>query len=194
MDIVNVERRDPQAKAKHLRRMGIVPCSVYGGALPNAVSIQMTQKDANLLFREKRDGSKIRLKLDGKVIPTQIKESTRNSDNHNIEHISFQALKAGQTVNSVAHIYRKNADTVRGILEQMIDEVPYESLPEYMVDAITIDLDGAEVGTVITIADIPELNNEHITLQIPSDSIVLRITDTKTVPDEEDAGEGTEEE
>ncbi len=189
MDIINVEKRDPAAKAKHLRRVGIVPCSVYGGSLPNAISIQMTQQDANQLCRQKHDGSKIRLNLDGQVIPAQIKEFTRNPDNQNVEHLSFQALKAGQTVNSFAHISRKNADNVRGILEQMIDEVPYESLPEYMVDHVTLDLEGAAPGTLITLADIPELNNEHITLHLPGDSIVLRITENKMAIDPEAASE-----
>ncbi len=186
MDIINVEKRNPNAKAKQLRRVGIVPCSVYGGTLPNAISIQMNQQTANQMCRQKHDGSKIRLNLGGEIISTQIKEYTRNPDNQNIEHISFQALKAGQPVNSVAHIYRKNADNVRGVLEQMIDEVPYESLPEYMVDSVSLDLEGAAPGTLITIADIPELNTEHITLHVPGDSIVLRITENKMAADQEE--------
>ncbi len=186
MDIINVEKRDPTAKAKHLRRMGIVPCSVYGGTLPNAISIQMNQQTANQMCRQKHDGSKIQLKLDGEVIPTQIKEYTRNPDSQNIDHISFQALKSGQPVKSVAHIYRKNAENVRGVLEQMIDEVPYESLPQYMVDSIFLDLENAAPGTLITVADIPELNSEHLTLHIPTDSIVLRITENKMADDQED--------
>ncbi len=186
MDIINVERRDPMAKAKHLRRVGIVPCSVYGGTLPEAISIQMEQQAANLLLRQKRDGSKIRLNLDGQIIPTQIKEYTRNPDNQDVTHLSFQALKAGQPVKSVVHIHRKNTENIRGILEQMIDEVSYESLPEHMVDTITLDLEGAAPGTQITIADIPELNNEHITLHIPSDSLVLRVSEAKTAANQDD--------
>ena len=189
MDIINVEKRDPKVKAKHLRRMGIVPCSVYGGTLPNSVLIQMNQQTANQLCRQKHDGSKIRLSLDGQIIPAQIKEYTRNPDSQNVDQVSFQALKAGQTVKSFAHIGRKNSENVRGVLEQMIDEVPYESTPEFMVDNITLDLEGAAPGTLITVADIPELNNEHITLHIPSDSIVLRISENKMAADQEEAAE-----
>lgn len=75
---------------------------------------------------------------------------------------------------------------MRGVLEQMIDEVPYESLPEYMVDSVSLDLEGAAPGTLITIADIPELNTEHITLHVPGDSIVLRITENKMAADQEE--------
>ena len=34
-----VEKRNPQWKAKTLRRNGYVPASVYGGALPASVSL-----------------------------------------------------------------------------------------------------------------------------------------------------------
>ena len=33
MDIIKVEKQSGQAKAKQLRRSGIVPCCVYGGSL-----------------------------------------------------------------------------------------------------------------------------------------------------------------
>lgn len=184
MDTINVQKRDMNVKAKHLKKMGIVPASVYGGSLPEAVSIQMSLQDANGIFRTNREGSRIQLKLDGEVIPTQIKEYTRNPDSHNIEHVSFQALKAGHPVHSVLQIYHKNAEKLSGVLEHMITEVAYESLPKNMIDSVTIDLEGAQVGKVVTLADIPELNTGSITLQMPLDSIVLRITDNKQVQEE----------
>lgn len=92
MDIIKVEKRDGQAKAKQLRRAGIVPCCVYGGGLPESISIQMEQKTANLLLQRNREGSKVELELDGKRIPAQIKEKTRNFVDQSIEHIGFQAL------------------------------------------------------------------------------------------------------
>ena len=187
MDIINVAHRDMKVKAKQLRRQGFVPCTVYGGALPESVSIQMEQQTANLMYRSKREGSRVNLRLDGQVIPAQIKELTLHPDHPDITQISFQALQAGHTVNSVLQIYRTNTENIRGILEQMIDEVPYEALPADMIDSVTLDLAGAAPGTVITLADIPELNTGKITMHLPSDSIVLRITEAKTAPaDEQD--------
>ena len=74
MDIINVEHRDMKVKAKHLRRMGLVPCTVYGGSLPESVSITMEVQTANAMYRHKRVGSRVSLKLDGAVLPAQIKE------------------------------------------------------------------------------------------------------------------------
>lgn len=96
-----------------------------------------------------------------------------------MEHFSFQALAADQKVNSITHIFLKNKDVVPGVLEQMIFEVPFSSLPADMIDTVTIDLEGLSAGTILTVNDIPEFRNERIELQIKGDSVVLRINDKK---------------
>ena len=75
MDVIKVEKRNEQAKANQLRRSGLVPCCVYGGDLPESISIQMDQQvQANC--STPREGSKVGLELDGHVIPTQIKDAS----------------------------------------------------------------------------------------------------------------------
>ena len=187
MDIIQVQKRDVEAKAKQLRRAGIVPCCVYGGSLPESISIQMDQQAANKLFRVKRNGSKVQLQLEGQMIPVQIKDKTRNFADNGIEHISFQALKADQKVNSVAHIILENADTVAGVLEKMLLEVPYASLPKDMIDTVCVNLEGMRPGTTFTVGDIPEFQQEAIELQIPADSMVVRIRDRKRSTNEQAA-------
>ena len=61
----------------------------------------------------------------------------------------------------------------------MLLEIPYAAFPEDMIDTITIDVDGMAVGTVITVADIPELVSGKIDLQVGREEIVLRISDKK---------------
>ena len=78
MDVIKVEKRNEQTKANQLRRSGLVPCCVYGGDLPESISIQMDQQTANRLFHTKREGSQVGLELDGRVIPAQIKEKKKS--------------------------------------------------------------------------------------------------------------------
>lgn len=177
MDLITVQKRNPGEKAKKLRRTGLVPCSIFGGNLPESISIQMEEVMARKLVRSKREGSKLQLNLDGQTIPVQIKEKEQNSLNNEIVHISFQALSADQKVNSVIHIILKNSDLVAGPLEKMLLEIPYASLPADMIDTVTVDLEGIPVGTVLTVADIPELKSEKIDLQVDTSSIVLRVND-----------------
>ena len=179
MDIVKVENRNRQIKAKQLRRAGIVPCCVYGGGLSGSLSIQMGQQAAEQLLRTKQVGSKVQLDLGGKRIPVQIKEKTRAITDSKINHIQFQALQPDQKVNSVAHIVLKNTDTVSGVLERLLFEVPFASLPADMIDTVTVDLEGMAAGTVLTVDDIPEFRDERVELQVKGDSIVLRINDKK---------------
>lgn len=179
MDVITVDKRDFTVKAKQLRRSGIVPGNIFGGALSDSISIQMDEGTARRLIRYKREGSKLKLDLDGQLIPVQIKEKIVNILNNEILHISFQALKADQKVNSVIHIILKNTEKITESLEGMLLEIPYAAFPDDMIDTITIDVDGMAVGTVITVADIPELVSGKIDLQVDKEEIVLRISDKK---------------
>ena len=58
-------------------------------------------------------------------------------------------------------------------------EIPYASLPEDMIDTVTVSLEGKAVGTIITVGDIPEFLNDRIDLQVETDSIILRIMEKK---------------
>lgn len=96
MDVIRVDNRDFTVKAKQLRRSGFVPGSVFCGPLTDAVSLQIDEGTVRKLFSHKREGSKVKLELDGKIIPVQINEKSVNTLNNEILHVSFQALAADQ--------------------------------------------------------------------------------------------------
>lgn len=179
MENINVQKRDFTVKAKKMRRLGIIPGSVFGKSIPESISIQMEESIARRLVRLKREGSKLVLNIEGRTIPVQIKEKTLNTVDNEILHISFQALTEDEKVNSVIHIILVNEDKIKGSLEKMLLEIPYASFPEDMIDTITVDVDGMPTGTVLTVGDIPELNSDKIDIQVDSDSIVFKINDRK---------------
>lgn len=113
MDMITVEKRDFAVKAKKLRRLGLVPGSVFGGPLREALALQLEEADARRLVEQKREGSKLKIVLDGQQIPVQIKEKAVNLLNNDILHLSFQALQADQKVNSVIHIFLTNSEISR---------------------------------------------------------------------------------
>lgn len=179
METINVQKRDFNVKAKKMRRLGMIPGDVFGSFLPESISIQMEEVAARKLIRLKREGSKVMMNMDGKTIPVQIKEKSLNPVNNEILHISFQALTEDEKVNSLIHIIIINDDKVAGILEKIHLEIPYASLPEDMIDTITIDADRMKAGTVLTVGEIPELKSDKIELQIDPESIVLRVSERK---------------
>lgn len=177
MENIKVQKRDFTVKAKKLRRLGMVPGSVFGKSLQEPISIQIEEKVARKLIRSKREGSKILLEVEGQNIPVQIKEKSLNTLNGEILHVSFQVLVPDEKVNSVIHILLINDEKFGGQLEKMLMEIPYASLPGDMIDTITIDTDELKTGDVLTIKDIPELINDRIELQVGIDEIVLRISE-----------------
>jgi large subunit ribosomal protein L25 len=179
IDIITAEMRDPSAKAKQLRRAGIIPCVISGSELKESLSIQIDQNTARQLKRTKRNGSQVTLQVEGKRYHTLIKDLEYNSLNNTIAHISFHVLESGKKVNSVADIVLLNKDKVQGVLEQMLTKVPHAAEPEHLLDLVTIDLDGFPIGTTLTIADIPEFQSDKIELQVDPSSLILRISDRK---------------
>lgn len=175
MDNISVKKRDITVKAKKMRRLGIVPGSVFGKSLPESISIQMDETVARRLIRQKREGSKLLLNIEGQNIQVQIKDKSLNTLSGEILHINFQALVADERINSVIHILLTNHEKFGGQLEKMLMEIPYASLPSDMIDTITLDLDGLKTGDVLTVKDIPELNSDKIELQVDRNEIVLRI-------------------
>jgi large subunit ribosomal protein L25 len=179
MNVIQAKLRDVTLKAKQLRRSGFVPCVIYGAGLEESLSVQIPFCEARQLRKAKRLGSLVDVQVEGKRYHTLIKEIEYNSIKNEIIHISFQSLEKGKKANSVADIVLLNKDKVQGVLEQIQMQVPHAAEPEYLLDTVTVDLEGCPIGTVITVGDIPEFQSDNIELQIDSNSIVLRISEKK---------------
>ena len=175
MEVINVQKRNFTMKAKQLRRAGFVPGNIFGEGLDNAIAIQVEAGLAKKLLRENREGSKLRLELDGQNVPVQLKEKMVDSISNDILNLNFQVLKKDQKVNSVIHVLLDHAEETKGLLERMLMEIPYASLPADMIDTITLDVAKIPVGAMVTVGDIPQLNSDKIELQVKTDEIVLRI-------------------
>lgn len=181
MDRITAEKRDPAVKTKKARQAGFVPGSIFGRHLKESIAIQLDESTARRLVRTKREGSKLQLTVDGQVYSVQIKDKEQDTLNNQIVHLNFQLLQADQKVNSVIHLVLENVDKVAGTLEKMVLEIPYASLPADMIDTIPVDLDGMKPGTSLTAADIPQLQSDKIELQLPADTVLLRLNDKKRV-------------
>lgn len=191
METINVQKRDFTVKAKKMRALGLVPGNIFGKSLPETISIQVEEAVARKLIREKREGSKVTLKLGSKSYPVQIKEISLNALSNVILNLSFQALKADEKVNSLVHIFVTGDEKIPGILERMTLEIPYSSLPADMIDTITLDIEGIKAGDIIRVKDIPELMDEKIELQIDPDEFVLRVVEKKGGVSPDEAAEDT---
>lgn len=179
MDKFSVQKRDLTVKAKKLRSLGMVPGSVFGRSLPESIDIQMDCAAALKLIRQKREGSRLSLDIEGHVIPVQIKEKTVNTLTNELLHLSFQALSENDRVNSVIHLILINDEMLGGQIEKMIMEIPYCSLPADMIDTINVDAGKLKPGNIVTPKEIPELMSDKIELLMSADEILLRVNEKK---------------
>ena len=175
MNIVKAQERDLKDKAKRLRKAGIVPGVVFGGALPESIPIQMDHRVAGKLLREKNEGSKLTLGIGEKTFTVQIKDFDQDLVTREVRHINFQVLEEGKKVRSVITVHLLNRELVNGITEQMLHEIPYTSLPEDMVDVITLDLAGMKPGMSFAVNELEEARSGKIVLDIDPEHLIYKI-------------------
>lgn len=181
MNSISAEIRSPQAKAKNLRKAGLVPCCIFGPRLQKSISVQITQDEAKKLLREKHKGSKLEIGVGGEKTTVLIRDISRDPVKDEIEHISFQALVADKKVNTVARVVLLNRDKVSGYVSQALFEIPYAALPADLVDTVTVDLADRKAGCRCTVKDLAIAKNDRIELLLDKDSLVLSIV-AKRIP------------
>lgn len=183
-----VERRD-NIKAKKLRSKGVVPASIYGRNLEESILIQIPKTNVNVFLGKVSKGQKLTIELDGKKYNAIYKNITRDPIKQQIEQIEFQHIVADEAVNSVVKVVLINKDKNQNIIQQLIEEIPYNALPKNFVDEVVIDLDGIKAGSVVKIEDLDIAKNENIRLTIPEDTVIITVAERKRASIEETVDE-----
>ena len=178
MFVLNAEKRRVGLKSKQLRRKGIVPGILYGKDLRESLCVQFSQKEALLFLKHHSKGSKVELMVGEGKIPTLLRDATYTSATHELEHLSFQTLLAGEVITTIAQIVLLNKEKVFANIQQRLSEISYRALPSDLIEKIEIDLEEIRVGDSIRISDLDIAKNPNIQILIPLDSMVLSIGDS----------------
>lgn len=171
------EKRDLKVKAKKIRKNGMIPCNILDGKKKETLHIQVMDGDARKLLREKGKGGVISLKSnDGDSYHVIIKDISVMSLNNEIENITFQLLNEDEYVNSFARIILKNKDMAQTMINQVITEIPYRSLPQDLVEEVQIDLSVMKSGTGLALKNLPIWNNDKLSFGLKEDTVIVYIT------------------
>ena len=166
MTTLKAEKRDMQTKAKKLRREGYVTGNVFGKTIDGSIPVQFPKSEVEQLLKTKNKGSQIILEIDGEKINVLIKEIDFNSMKHQVDEIDFQALVSGEKVHSTAEIILINHEKVTaGVIQQMLEEIPFKALPEALVEKIEIDVAQMHIGDTIKVKDLEIASDKDVTLQ-----------------------------
>ena len=178
MITLKVEKRNPEVKAKKLRRDGFVCGVLYGKEMKESTPIQLTEPEALRFIKANKEGTQVMLDLDGKQVDALVKNIDYDPMKKQIMALDFQALVAGETVATSVQVILENEDAAQGIVEQTLNEDHYKADPANMLDTIVIDFktlspDVREFHVKDLV--IPEGKTVHITT--PEDTLIFHIAE-----------------
>ena len=178
MITLKVEKRNPEVKAKKLRRDGFVCGVLYGKEMKESTPIQLTEPEALRFIKANKEGTQVMLDLDGKQVDALVKNIDYDPMKKQIMALDFQALVSGETVATSVQVILENEDAAQGIVEQTLNEVHYKADPANMLDTIVIDFktlspDVREFHVKDLV--IPEGKTVHITT--PEDTLIFHIAE-----------------
>ena len=196
MNTLKAEKRTMDVKAKKLRREGYVTGIVFGREMKESVPVKMQKADVERLVKTNKKGSQIMLDVDGEKRNVLIKEIDYNPLKNQVDEIDFQALVSGEKVHSVAEIRLLNHDKVTaGVLQQLMEEIPYKAVPAALVEKIELDVGNLHVGDSIKVRDLAIAADKDVDLMADLDAVVVTVSPVKNAEasEAEDAAEGTAE-
>ena len=192
MNTLKAEKRDMSIKAKRLRREGYVTGNVFGKEIKGSIPIKLEKSAVDRLLKTHRRGSQVMLDIDGESMDVLLKEINFNPLKGQVDEIDFQALVKGEKVQSVAEVILENHDKVAsGVLQLLLEEVPYRALPGDLVEKVMVDVGNLKVGDSIKVGDLDMAKNEKVDLLIDPETIIVTVSESRNAV-EEDTGEEAE--
>ena len=192
MNTLKAEKRDMSIKAKRLRREGYVTGNVFGKEIKGSIPIKLEKSAVDRLLKIHRRGSQVMLDVDGESMDVLLKEINFNPLKGQVDEIDFQALVKGEKVQSVAEVILENHDKVAsGVLQLLLEEVPYRALPGDLIEKVMVDVGNLKVGDSIKVGDLDMAKNEKVDLLIDTETIIVTVSESRNAV-EEDTGEEAE--
>ncbi|WP_297564285.1 50S ribosomal protein L25/general stress protein Ctc [uncultured Arcanobacterium sp.] len=193
-DVVCASTRTEFGKgaSRRLRAAGRTPAVVYGfGEAPAHIHF-----DAHDIFLEVRGNANalIKIELDGKEQLALVKDIQRNPLSRIIEHIDLLRVKADQKVEVEVPVVVEGEPFGAAIatvdLLNVLLMAPATAIPE----AITINVEGAEDGTVIRLADVEFPANVEAMEDPDTTVVTIAVPAAEELPAAEEATEEAAEE
>jgi large subunit ribosomal protein L25 len=179
--VLTIKRREGTGKqrAKQLRRSGAVPAVLYGGARPEAVTVDPR---AVLRIIQEHQGSTQLLTLsfegEGGTRMAIIRDMQFDPVSEGLLHVDLQEVRADQaiTVRVAVHPVGEAAGVKdqKGILNIVLHELEVSCLPTVIPQRIDADVSALMIGDVLTVADLRA--PEGVRLLNPPDQAVVTVS------------------
>lgn len=179
-----------KSHARRLRRLGDIPCTLYG-ADEKSVSLSVSRHEFEKLLTETR--SVFVVDVDGAEQRAVVKDIQYHPVKGLMIHVDFMRVKAGQEINvSVPIKFTGTAEgeILGGVFQEIRSELDITCLPKNMPDNLEIEISQLDVGDAIRVSD---LNFENITINAEENALICSVVVPRKI-EEEVPVEGEEEE
>jgi large subunit ribosomal protein L25 len=189
---IKANKRESVGKshARRLRRLGDIPCTLYG-AEEKSVSLSVSRHEFEKLLTETR--SVFVVDVDGAEQRAVVKDIQYHPVKGLMIHVDFMRVKAGQEINvSVPIKFTGTAEGEKmgGVFQEIKSELDITCLPKNMPDSLEIEISQLDVGDVIRVSD---LNFENITINAEENALICTVAIPRKIEEEAEV-EGEEEE
>jgi len=163
-------------KVKRLRAQGWIPAIIYG-AETEPIPIQVKERDLIQTLQQAGGTRLIAIKIDGdKPHVALAREIQRDFITRQILHVDFQEVVKTRTIVTEVPIHLEGEPPPvrqgRAIVQQLLDSIEIEALPDDLLPSITIDISGLEeIDDAILVGDL-ELPERVKVLNDPDEMIV----------------------
>lgn len=181
-------------QVKKLRRVGIMPASIYGKGIPS-VSFQVKTADFQALYKEVGETGLVDVEIEGKARPALVKNIHWDYRTRTPMHADFYQVNLKEKVKTmvpVTIIDEAQAVTEElGMMMNQVSEVEVEALPENLPDQLEVSVVHlAAVDDQITVADLKA--PEGVTILTEPTQIIVKIAELVAPEPEPEAEEATE--
>ena len=176
MTTLKTTKRNPEVKAKKLRRDGFATGVLYGREMDENIPLQFSAVDASRFIKSHKEGSQVILDFGDTKTSAIVKNIDYDAMKRQVMALDFQALVAGEAISTTVPVKLENEGAVQGFVDQELTEIHYKADPAHLLEPIEIDLTKFHTGDALYVKDLglEEKGAQPIT---PADSLIYHIAD-----------------
>ena len=173
--VAEVGRPTGTRNSRRLRAQGKIPAVVYGHGM-DALPVVIDAKELRVALSTAAGANALlSLKVGGEQHLVLARELQRHPVRGSLLHVDFQVVRRDELiVSEVPIVITGEARDVHhegGIVEQQLFNLTVRAVPSDIPSAITVDVSGLEVGSVIRVADLPL--PPGVTAEVDGDTVVV---------------------
>lgn len=176
MTTLKTTKRNPEVKAKKLRRDGFATGVLYGREMDENIPLQFSAIDASRFIKSHKEGSQVILNFGDTKTSAIVKNIDYDAMKRQVMALDFQALVAGEKISTTVPVKLENESAVQGFVDQELAEIHYKADPAHLLEPIEIDLTKFHTGDALYVKDLG-LEEKGAQLITPADSLIFHIAD-----------------